>query len=643
MQIAKHILCAGLLTVLLALSACQNEEQVPDVPSGGERLESTDDFATTDDLIADRSTLPGAALYAENCASCHNGQIAKAPHFNWLEMMPPARIVNALERGVMTAQGSALTGEEHLQVAEYITRQPVSGGLPPEPAAPLCTDQAAVFDASATPAPVNWGHDAKRYVPQAVAQLTGADVASLSLKWAYAFPNATRARSQPSIGYGALYVGSEDGSVYAFDLETGCQHWRFRASAEVRTAVVLSTEPNGKPMLFFGDIIANFYALDALTGDLIWRQKMDDHPNATLTGSPLLKDGALYVPVSSLEIISAASPDYACCTFRGSIAKLDAATGKEIWRFYPIAEAPSPVGTTAVGTDILGPSGAPVWTSPTFDEKRGLLYFGTGENYSSPADANSDAIFAIDAQTGARVWQRQTVSGDAWNVACMMADNPNCPAEDGPDFDHSASMLLVDLPGGDQVLVAGHKNGTVFGLDPDEQGKLLWQTKVGRGSIQGGVHFGLAAAGHVVYVPINDMNKTRNGDVLDPAKARPGINAVDARDGTVLWSHVQENVCGPGREFCDPGISAAVTAIDGAVIAGHLDGYVRAYGAKDGDLLWQFNTAREMETVNDAPGKGGGMSGPGAAVGEGYVAINSGYGLYYHEPGNLLLVFKGKT
>lgn len=646
---ALHLTACGPAAPSASDAAAVTAQQSQDgKQSAQETLQSTDEFTTGDGLIADREALPGALLYAENCALCHEGSVPKAPHFNWLELLAPATIVNALEGGVMAAQGAELTPKEHLLIAEYITRQPVANGLPEVPRPPVCEGPALSFDRSKPAAAVSWGHDPRRMIPQEVAGLTLTDMQDLELKWSYAFPNATRARSQPAIAYGAVFVGSQDGTVYAFDLETGCERWRFQASAEVRTAMVLTpalddgTSPES-PMLYFGDIISNFYALNALTGDLAWSMKMDEHPSATLTGSPLLHGDTIFVPVSSLEIIPAADPTYECCTFRGSVAALDSATGALKWRFYPIENAPTKVSETDYGTAVFGPSGAPVWVNPMIDLKRGVLYFGTGENYSSPADSNSDAIFAVDIKTGERLWQRQTIRDDAWNVACMMEDNPNCPVENGPDFDHSASTLLVDLPSGKQVLVTGHKNGTVFGLDPDNKGKLLWQTRVGRGSIQGGVHFGIAADGHTVYVPINDMNNTRNGEYLDPSLARPGVHAVDARDGSILWSKVQDNICGDNRPFCDPGISAAVTAIDGGVVAGHLDGVVRAYRKSDGEILWAYDTTQPVETTTGAIGKGGGMSGPGITAKDGYVALNSGYGLYYHEPGNLFLVFGKKS
>jgi polyvinyl alcohol dehydrogenase (cytochrome) len=628
---------AALAAMAGAFLVAANSPGAP--PKGPEVLKSTNDFATGDGLIADREALPGAQVWKSNCAMCHSGAVEKAPHLQWLEMMPPAAIVRALTSGVMAAQGAQLSADQKLQVAEYVTRVSLKNGLPVAQHAPRCTGPDALATASKPVPAVGWGRDARRFVP--AGGVTAQTLPGLELKWAYVFPNATRARSQPAIAMGTVFVGGEDGRVMALDLKTGCERWAFEASAEVRTGIVLAEGPDDTRRAYFGDIFGKLYALDARTGKLLWSKRMDDHPSATLTATPLYHNGRLYVPVSSLEVVPAADPGYACCTFRGSTVALDAETGAEVWRFHPIPEAPREVGRTPAGTKMLGPSGAPMWISPTVDAAGTTLYLGSGQNYSTPADGNSDAIFAVDIATGKRIWQRQTITGDAWNVACMMAGNANCPPERGPDFDHSSSILPLQLADGGTLLAVGHKTGRVYGLSPDG-GKPVWITKVGRGSIQGGVHFGMAAEGSTIYVPINDMNNTRNGQALDPALARPGMHAIDAATGKLLWSRVQANKCGEKRPFCDPGISAAVTAIPGAVIAGHMDGHVRAYAKDDGRLLWDVDTTVPVRGVNGLTGRGGGMSGPGAAVGEGHVAINSGYGLYFHEPGNLFLVYGPK-
>ncbi|MEL7311325.1 MAG: PQQ-binding-like beta-propeller repeat protein [Pseudomonadota bacterium] len=614
----------------------------PDSGSGepaAATIESTDEFTERAVNLGPRDEMPGAVLYAAHCASCHSGGIAKAPHLTFLEMLSPQSILTTMNEGIMRGQAEALTPAERQHIAEYITQTPADAAGTALAYAPACeADTTMDMDASIVAA--GWGYDTQRYADPSQAGLTVDDVVNLELKWAYSYPGALRARSNPSVGFGAIFVGSQDGSVYALDLDSGCAHWRMQASAEVRTGVVLVPATDAAPPLaVFGDILARLYAVDATTGELVWSFKVDDHPSATLTATPSLAENRLIVNVSSLEVTAAANPEYACCTFRGKTLAVDARSGDVAWTHYAIPDAPSEVATTSVGTAVMAPSGAPVWASPTIDYDRRRVYIGTGENYSSPADGNSDAVIAIDLDSGERLWTRQTFEGDAWNVACMMANNPNCPEEDGPDFDHGSSILLVDVADDKQVLVAGLKDGHVIGLDPDNDGALLWQTRVGRGSIQGGVHFGLAADGSTVYVPINDMNDTRNGDVLSAEDARPGVHAIDAADGSVLWSYVQENVCTDQMQYCDPGVSAPVTAFPGAVVAGHLDGFLRIYDKRDGAVVWSYDTKQPVMGVNGIEGAGGGMSGAGPIVANGYLIANSGYGLYFHGAGNLLAVF----
>ena len=597
-------------------------------------LGSTDDFQVTSSDFGPRDEMPGASLYAAHCGHCHDGTVPKAPHFIWLEMMTPKTLMAAMSEGIMQPQSAHLSDDERRHITEFVTRTSATQADPI--ATPWCDDR-TLATMGAPPAAIGWGHDTSRHTTLADGGIAKERVPGLKLKWSFVYPNALRARSQPSVGWGAVYTGSQDGTVYAFDLDTGCVKWAFEAAAEVRTGIVLSTQ--GRPLAYFGDILAKFYAVDAMTGELVWQLKVDEHPSATLTGTPALYQGNIYVPVSSLEVTPAADPAYPCCTFRGNVLALNASTGEEIWRHYTIPSPPVQVGKTTIGTPIFAPSGAPIWSSPTVDVKRNRLYVGTGENYSSPADGNSDAVIAIDITTGERVWQRQSTAGDAWNVACMMANNPNCPEENGPDFDHGSSILLVEKHDGKQVLAAGHKDGSILILDPDEQGELLWSTRLGRGSIQGGVHFGLSAADGTVYVPINDMNDLRDGKALDPALARPGVATVDVDEQAVLWQHVEEDNCGDDRPFCDPGVSAPLSSSDGVIYAGHLDGVLRAYDAVTGEIVWSYDTTQTHTGVNGVEGSGGGMSGAGPTVAAGHLIVNSGYGLYFHEPGNVLLVF----
>lgn len=601
-------------------------------------------IAASDPADASQS---GEEIYASTCAHCHEGGVAKAPHKTFLSMMSADSIFNALETGVMQTQASSLSEQEKATVAEFLSGSTI-GDMDKHLEAAKCNGDSREFDLTQPPGTHGWGFSRQntRYIPGDVAQLPPQKVERLKLKWAFGFPGASRARSQPTVAMGAVFVGSQDGTVYALDRETGCVRWTFRASAEVRTPVIIESweagsEPSSGPTAYFADLIARVYAVDAQTGELKWMIKADEHPNATITGAPVLYEGRLYVPISSLEVSAAAEPDYPCCSFRGSVVTLDAASGEQVWKSYTIAEKPSLVGKTRVGTPIYAPSGAPIWNSPLLDPERGLLYVGTGENYSSPANETSDALMAFRMSDGELQWVRQTTKGDAWNSACMMPDNSNCPEENGPDVDFGAALIKVTLPSGKDLLLAGQKSGVVYGLDPDKGGEIVWQKKVGRGGIQGGVHFGMAAGEGRLYVPISDMSDKEAENYAWNIPGKPGIYALDPATGELLWEHRAPNICGD-KKYCEPGISASITAIPGVVLAGHMDGQLKAYAAEDGKLLWKFATdEKTFATVNGVPASGGSFGGSsGAYVHGGMLFVNSGYGMYYHRPGNVLLAFE---
>jgi polyvinyl alcohol dehydrogenase (cytochrome) len=563
----------------------------------------------------------------------------------FLQMLSGPTIYASLTDGIMQAQAAALTPEQRQHVAEYLAGGPLSAARPATPIK-MCEGPAKEFDTSKRVQRTGWGYDNRRLVAGDDAGLDKKSAVTLELKWAFEFPGALRARSQPAIAFGAVYVGSHDGHVYALDLQTGCARWAFKAGAEVRTAIVPYEAEGGPnvrtmpPRVMFGDLIGRVYSVEALTGHLAWSAKVDDHPHATLTGTPRIDGGMAYIPVSSLEVTSAGDPNYPCCSFRGAVVALDAWSGDVSWRAYSIEAPPTEVRKTRLGTPVLAPSGAPVWNSPVVDRKRGLLYVGTGENYSSPGTTTSDAILAFHLSDGKLAWSRQTTANDVWNVACMMKDNPNCPPENGPDVDFGAGVMLTTLPSGKDILIAGQKNGVVYAFDPDRQGDKLWQTRVGRGGIQGGIHFGMAMEGTRVYAPVSDMTDGRDGRPVD-GPPRPGLYALDAASGKPLWATPANDVC-RSRPFCDPGISAAISAAPGLVFAGHMDGRFRAYDGDTGAVLFEFDTTQELTTVSGAKARGGSFGGAGPAIRDGYVVVNSGYGLYFHMPGNVLLAFGPK-
>ena len=493
-----------------------------------------------------------------------------------------------------------------------------------------------------------WGFDPSntRFINDDIAKLAVEDIPKLKLKWAFGYPGANKARSQPAITEDTLYVGSSDGTIYALDRDTGCTRWEFEADWEVRSAIsVAKIEGTTITAVFFGDFRANAYALNAKDGALLWQYRVHDHVAATITGAPKFHNNKLYVPVSSFEVALPAVPVYPCCTFRGAVVALDALSGKELWRNFA---GPEPVkqGTNSVFVNRYGPSGAPIWNSPTIDEKRNVLYVGTGENYSSPASDASDAILAFDLDTGELKWKNQLLAGDAWNIACILPIGVNCPeGEKGVDLDIGASPILARVNDKDFILV-GQKSGAVYALDPDNQGKTVWQEQVGRGGVLGGVHWGMAldssAGDGQLYVPISDYDHHIPGlnspDAQRVEARQPSLSALDVATGRILWKKMMQPICGNSDE-CDPALSAAVSAIPGAVFAGGLDGFLRAFDSQSGDVIWQVDTAIEVEGVNGVKGNGGAIDADGAVIVDGSVYINSGYGLFGAKSGNLLLVY----
>lgn len=635
---------SGIIAVaLLAASVAAAEPK----PTGETRASTLNDISQLDSrkLTSDPETWPGAKIYQTACAACHEGQVPKAPHKMFLQMLTGTTIHESLEKGLMQTQASVLSAADRIAVAEYLSGGSLAEQTKLTPVK-MCANTGHWFDSSQRPQRSGWGYHNSRYVPEQEAGISLGDARNLKLKWAFEFPGGLRARSQPAIAYGAIFVGSHDGTVYALHPESGCALWTFKAGAEVRTAIVPYQAPSApnvrtqSPRLLFGDVIGRVYSIDATNGQPMWSAKVDEHPNATITGTPSYHDGVVYVPVSSLEVTSAADPKYECCKFRGSVVALDAWTGNQRWKRHTIDQEPVVVSTQSNGTRIFAPSGAPIWNSPMIDARRGLLYVGTGENYSSPANDRSDALLAMRLKDGKLVWHTQTVANDAWNVGCMMASKINCPPENGPDVDFGAGVILVNQPKRRDLLVAGQKNGVVYGFDPAKAGKTLWQTRLGRGGIQGGVHFGMAAAGNRIYVPISDMTDGRDGRPVD-GPPRPGLYAVDANDGKLLWSARAENRCGQ-KEMCDPGISAAITAAGDVVFAGHMDGKFRAYDGRSGQVLYEYDSLQPVTTVSGATASGGSFGGAGAAVRDGLVVVNSGYGMYFHMPGNVLLVFSAR-
>lgn len=583
----------------------------------------------------------GGALYMQLCSHCHDGEISRAPQRYTLEQGTPETVLASLLTGPMREVASGLSVAQKTAIAEFITRRKIEQGDVRD-AGVRCTGERQQFDLDQGPVFSHWGFepDGSHYIKPDIAGVRRDKLASTKLEWAFAYPAATRARSQPAVGGGALFVGSQSGLVYAFDLETGCTRWQFMASAEVRNAMTLSPwdsqDADPDPLLYFGDLSGNQYAISALTGALRWRQRMDAHGSATLTGAAELSSGVLYVPVSSLEEGAAIAAGYPCCTFRGSVVALDARSGQELWRRHFIPKA-TQTGINEVGTPQYGPSGVPVWAGMALDNDR--LYIATGDDYSGDGSPTSDAIIALDKFSGETIWVQQARFGDVWNGSCEDADRINCPEDSGPDWDYGAGPVVTSDATGRRVVLAGDKGGVVAALDA-ATGAPLWKTKVGRGGVVAGINFGIAAHGGKVFVPVSDVPDGRTYD--EPAK--PGLYALDVTSGEYIWrAPAVRDLC-LGRPGCYPGYSAAISVTDEYVLAGANDGWLRAFDADDGSLLWEFDTTETVIAVDGRAAKGGSIGGGQAplVVGD-RIILNSGYAFAGKMPGNALLVLRAEA
>jgi polyvinyl alcohol dehydrogenase (cytochrome) len=571
----------------------------------------------------------GSALFENHCATCHAGSDPRTPTVAVLKQHTPAEIVNALTSGVMRQQGTELSDVEKRAVAEYLG---AAASATPSASAGACTTSPP-FDPSKGPHWNGWGVELTntRFQPADQAGLTAAQVPKLTLKWAFGFPNATTARGLPTIAGGRVFVGSQSGAVYALDARSGCTIWTYQAKAGVRAGIVIGPRGGGRYLAYFGDARSNAYAVDAATGELVWTRALDEHKSANITGTPTLYEGRLYVPVASSEEGQGANPKYECCTFRGSLVALDAANGSLLWKTYTISTEAKPIGTNASGTTRWGPAGAGIWSSPTVDVKRRVIYAATGNMYTEPQQTTSDAIMAFDLETGAVKWTSQVTPKDIFVVGCGPQNGANCPAASdlGPDFDFGNAPILAKRPDGRDVIVAGQKSGVGWAFDPENNGAVLWQYRAGKGSALGGLEFGSAVDATQAYFAVSDTLGTTPG----------GLHAVNLATGERSWfTPPAPTKCAAGRG-CNSAILAAITVIPGVVFTGSNDGGVRGYSTTDGSLLWEYDTNRDFQTVNGVPAKGASISGPGPTVAGGMLYINSGYGALGGRPGNVLLAF----
>jgi polyvinyl alcohol dehydrogenase (cytochrome) len=557
----------------------------------------------------------------------------RAPEPEALHQMAKRSIVAALNSGRMKWEARGLSKAQKDAIAVYLA-------APDSPVTAMTGYCARDLDPPPNP-PVwaGWGADPgnSRFQAAPVAGLDRSQLKNLKLKWAFGFPGAAATFGQPTSYAGELFVGSEDGTVYALDSATGCLWWMFKASATVKTAISVGKRSDGNQAnrnqgtaAFFGDTNGNVYALKVEDGSVIWQVHPEAHAAARITGSPLLVGSRLYVPISSGEEGASADPAYPCCTFRGSVIALDAASGKQVWKAYTIAKPSQPTHQGPQGVQYWGPSGAAVWSSPTADVKRHAIYVATGNNYSDPSTDMSDAVIAFDIKTGKKLWSRQLTAKDVWNTGCVAEKKDNCPDHRGEDYDFGAPPMLRSLADGRSILLLAQKSGMVYAIDPDDHGRLMWKHRIGHGGPLGGVEWGGAADNRYAYFPVSDFD-------FDNPIVGGGVFALDLRTGKEVWHAPAPKPACAGQYGCSAAQMAPPTLIPGILFAGSLDGHLRAYDSRRGDVLWDFDTAQNFRTTNGVRAHGGSLNGAGPAIVSGMLFVNTGY--TNAMSGNVLLAF----
>ena len=584
------------------------------------------------DLTHPQGTNAGIFGFTGHCGSCHDS--GKGGDRYALNKFTPEQVYEKMTTGSMAPYAKGLDEYTMKVIAVYVGGRPFGSAKEGEASAMKnqCAAHTPMTDPSKSPSWNGWAVDSLNTRFQRNPGITADQIPNLKLKWAFGFPEGNSAYGQPALVAGRVFVGSDTGFVYSLDAKTGCVEWSFRANAGVRTAINIG--PGGKSgakyLAYFGDIKGNVYAVNADTGAQVWMDRADSHPIARITGAPKLVDGKLIVPVASLEESGAGNPNYACCTFRGSVVAYDAVNGKRLWKSYAIPNEPKPIKKTSIGTQLWGPAGAGVWSSPAVDAKHHVVYISTGNGYTEPAAAESDSILAFNLDTGKRLWAHQAMANDSYVRDCPGKYRPNvptanksetCPDDLGPDMDFGAGPMVRNTPDGHSLVVAGQKDGHGWALDPDKQGAVVWERLVGLGLNNGGggIQWGSAMDDKQAYFPL-----TRGGKGA-------GLTAVNLESGEIAW-----------RADPPASDSAPVTVIPGVVFEGSSNGVVYAYSTADGKALWQYDTNKPFETVNGVEAKGGSIGGgAGPVVAGGMLFVASGSADLFGGPsrGNVLLVF----
>lgn len=601
------------------------------------------------------SAHPGKAVYDAACASCHDDapEGDRTPSTEALRRMSAGQIRSALVSGPMKPMGDALKPEQRDAVVAYLARPEANVGTAWIDDHRCGPDRAAI-DLSGKPAQVGFGVNTNndRRMTAAQAGLKTAQMADMEVAWSFAFPKTSGLRGQGVVvGSTVFYPAGQAGYLLALDTQTGCVKWAVQPPSPIRASLTFGKlGPKGPLGLVGGDASGNLTAFDARTGNVVWRADPRHDKLVPISGTPLFAGDKILVPISAVDVGMAARPGYACCKTHGALAAVNAADGKLLWTWHTMEDA-KPLGRkNSAGVEMYGPSGAPIWSSPAVDLRAGVAYTSTGESTSPPDSGTTDSLVAVDFATGRQKWVFQALANDIWHMACPVGPpapgaklNPNCFfANEGSVLrDHDFGGGPVIWKGkGRSLILGGQKSGEVWAVEA-ATGKKVWRHQFGKGTPLGGVHWGIATDGVRVFAPIADPN-------VPAAANAAGMYAIDIASGKLTWSWKAAPDCGNGRQArvrtCANrfGLSAAPLVVDGALVAGGLDGRVYAWEAATGRLMWQTDTAVRFEALNKLPANGGTIDAAGPFAGDGLLFVSSGYASFGQQGGNVLVAYRPK-
>jgi alcohol dehydrogenase (cytochrome c) len=537
---------------------------------------------------------------------------------------------------------------------------------------------------------LSWGLGTQGQRYSALKQVTTANVSRLAPAWAFSFGGEKQRgqESQPLIHGGKMFVTASYSRIFALDAATGKKLWKYEHRLPEGIMPCCDVVNRGAALfdnlVIFATLDAQLVALDQATGDVVWKEKIDDYAAGySATAAPIIAGGLLLTGVSGGEF-----------GVVGRVEARDPKTGKMVWSRptveghmgYTYDKDGKKTENGISGTlnkswpgDIWKTGGAATWLGGSFDPKTGLAYFGTG----NPAPWNShlrqgDNLFscstvAIDVKTGQIKWHYQGTPNDGWdfdgvnefvtfdmdgkrmggkadrNGFFYVLDAANGKLENAFPFVKKVTWATgIDLKTGRPNMVPENRPGDPTDVDA-KKGKSVFSAP----SFLGGKNqmpMAYSPDTRLFYVPANEWGmeiwnepitykkgaaylgagftiKTLNDDYIG------AMRAIDPKTGKIVWE-VKNGA---------PLWGGVLTTAGNLVFWGTPEGLLKAADAKTGKIVWEFQT-------------GSGVVAPPVTWmqnGEQYVSVVSGWGgavplwggdvakkVNFLEQGGMVWVFK---